>query len=95
MKRVYLRYRGVKDGILAFVVYTWRRGEIPELKMSTSSGPKDTTANQIFMAFQQVKDAQQISLCVARCVPFVIYHIGCQTCDCTGRPVEWREVAAA
>ena len=71
----------------AYFVRTWKRGEIPEMVMSTSSGPKDYTCNRIFLAFQQV-GAKYITMYVARGVPFLLYTLeDGRVIDASGREV--------
>ena len=40
-------------GLEVELIFTWRRGEIPEPVMSASSGPKDYTRNHIFFIFER------------------------------------------
>jgi hypothetical protein len=83
----HLHYADSEKSVPAHFVRTWKRGEIPEMVMSTSSGPKDYTANRIFLAFQEV-DAKYITMYVARGVPFLLYTLeDGRVIDASGREV--------
>ncbi|MDE2097831.1 MAG: hypothetical protein KGL39_11330 [Patescibacteria group bacterium] len=86
--RVTVRYADAADSAPAVVVRSWRRGDIREMKMSTSSGPKDTMWNWVFMAFDGCKDAALVWLMVTRCTPFLLLQFeNNRFADVTGREV--------
>ena len=68
-----LSYAGSSGSVTAQHVKTWRRGEAHPI-MSISSGPKDCISNDIVTGFEKT-EAESISMYVARCMPFLIYHL--------------------
>jgi hypothetical protein len=84
-----LRYADAPDGSahVAQHVYTWKRGEIPALKMSTSSGEKDYLCNDIFHAFEARPECKLIAEFVLHRTPFLLFQIGGRWFDCGGREV--------
>jgi hypothetical protein len=68
-----LRYADSTQSVTAHHIRTWRRGEAHPI-MSISSGPKDCISNDIVTGFEKT-EAERISMYVARCTPFLIYHL--------------------
>lgn len=73
----------------------WLRGEIPELMMSASSGPKDYFKNQVFLEFEHDAALEEILIVRGRGDPFALRRRGEVWSDCTGAPVEVRNVTKA
>ena len=84
---VKIGYADSRERIQAFHANTWLREELPEMVISTSSGPKDYMGNRIFLAFQKTS-AAKIEMYVARGMFFLVYYMpDGKLCDCTHREV--------
>ena len=69
-----IRYADSKDGksLAVRLIAKWDRGDIPELIMSPSSGPKDYIKNQIFSLFESRPTINRVAMVRASGPPFLL-----------------------
>ena len=71
----------------AALVHEWQRGDIPQMIMSASSGPKDYVKNMIFLAFESRPEIAAVRMLILNGKPFCLFRVGENWHDCTGKQV--------
>ena len=97
MSTFVVNYTGSEKQIVASVIHEWMRGEIPEMVMSGSSGPKDMLKNRIFLAFEGHPEIERIRWMVGQykqSTPFMLFLVSGAWFDCTSKQVSLKEIAA-
>lgn len=82
-----LHYAGSAVSLSVSLITTWERGEIPELVMSTSSGPKDYLKNAVWLLFNSHPQIERVALVRSTRSLFFLMRASGSWFDVTGKPV--------
>ncbi|MCC6301789.1 MAG: hypothetical protein IT489_03195 [Gammaproteobacteria bacterium] len=90
-----VRHPGDPRSLTVDVICAWDRGDIPEMVMSNSSGPKDYLKNVIYSAFASCSAIETIAMVRSRGPLFLLLRTGSDWRDVTARPVTVQPIRAA
>ena len=83
-----VRYADSTESLTVRTIYSWDHNSLPEMAMSTSSGPKDYLKNQAYVALNAAPGIDRVIMVRASDTPFFLIHHKTGTWhDVTGREV--------
>jgi hypothetical protein len=83
----HVRYADAERGLDVTFIASWKRGDISEMVMSASSGPKDYIKNRIFAVFDGNAAIEEVAMVRGSGPVFLLVRAGAAWFDVSGRPV--------